>query len=212
MLKDPSPIDILALHRYQQKMLAGYAVEASLGEPVEFPIGFKIAWTHAAFDRLRVQYRRLIAMTPQERIVLLSLWEGGPQTITDLAKATALSMSAISQLVDRLVERGQLERTEDPADRRRKMVSVSPLAYVPLDPLMFLSNLRVSERFLEWPKEKIEVFLEGMNMCHDVMTEVTETLSSLDDNALRALSAEMADELREMYETGGKQDKEAAHA
>jgi DNA-binding MarR family transcriptional regulator len=46
-------------------------------------------------------------------------------SISELAKISPGSAAAVSQMVDRLVRQGLLKRTEDPADRRRKAVSVS---------------------------------------------------------------------------------------
>jgi len=52
----------------------------------------------------------------------------GPETMTiaDLAERLGRSPSATSRIVSRLVERGYLERSEEVADRRQRIVSVSP--------------------------------------------------------------------------------------
>jgi DNA-binding MarR family transcriptional regulator len=46
--------------------------------------------------------------------------------ITDLSEKMDISTAAVSQLVDKLVQAGLLVRTEDPHDRRAKVVALSP--------------------------------------------------------------------------------------
>jgi DNA-binding MarR family transcriptional regulator len=49
----------------------------------------------------------------------------GVTSVSDLSTATRLSLSATSHLVDRLVERALVLRSEDPQDRRQKRVELS---------------------------------------------------------------------------------------
>ena len=46
--------------------------------------------------------------------------------ISDLSEHLEITNAATSQLVDKLVQAGLLERTEDPHDRRAKQVSLTP--------------------------------------------------------------------------------------
>lgn len=57
-------------------------------------------------------------------VALYALAGSGPQTLTQLASAVHLSLAATSQLVDRLVERGYVERTEAAGDRRFKTIRI----------------------------------------------------------------------------------------
>jgi DNA-binding MarR family transcriptional regulator len=47
--------------------------------------------------------------------------------ISDLSENLEITTAATSQLVDKLVQAGLLERAEDPHDRRAKQVSLSPV-------------------------------------------------------------------------------------
>ena len=49
-------------------------------------------------------------------------------TATALAQAGGISPNALTTVVDRLAERGLVERVSDPADRRRVVVRLTPLA------------------------------------------------------------------------------------
>jgi DNA-binding MarR family transcriptional regulator len=50
----------------------------------------------------------------------------GPQTVTQIAERTSLSMGAASQLVDRMVEQKFVERSESADDRRVRIVTIAP--------------------------------------------------------------------------------------
>lgn len=53
------------------------------------------------------------------------IYRNGPQTIAELAKGLALSQTAGSRMVERLVRVGLVERTELPTDRRSKVVELT---------------------------------------------------------------------------------------
>lgn len=49
----------------------------------------------------------------------------GAQTVSAIAEHLGLSLAATSHLIDRLVQRDLLTRTEDPSDRRQKRIALS---------------------------------------------------------------------------------------
>lgn len=53
------------------------------------------------------------------------IYRNGPQTIAELAKGLALSQTAGSRMVERLVRAGLVERNELPTDRRSKVVELT---------------------------------------------------------------------------------------
>jgi DNA-binding MarR family transcriptional regulator len=50
----------------------------------------------------------------------------GPQSLTELAEAVQVDAPYATLIVDNLEERGLVERRSDPADRRRKLVALTP--------------------------------------------------------------------------------------
>ena len=52
-------------------------------------------------------------------------WGAGDAPLSVLIRDLRISKQAAGQLVDALVERGYLERAEDPADRRRQIVALT---------------------------------------------------------------------------------------
>ncbi|MFZ5477646.1 MAG: MarR family winged helix-turn-helix transcriptional regulator [Myxococcota bacterium] len=79
---------------------------------------------HSTGESLRIMVEE--GITLPQLVALQRLQHGGPTTVSGLHDCLNLSASATSHLVDRLVERGFVERTEDPADRRQKRVAIAP--------------------------------------------------------------------------------------
>ena len=59
-------------------------------------------------------------------MILMHVHYKKPCGITDLSEKMEISTAAVSQLVDKLVQAGLLERAENPNDRRAKKVALSP--------------------------------------------------------------------------------------
>lgn len=57
---------------------------------------------------------------------LYVLW-GREMRMSELAAVLGVSISTVSELVERMVDAGLLSRREDPTDRRHVMVAVTPL-------------------------------------------------------------------------------------
>jgi DNA-binding MarR family transcriptional regulator len=71
--------------------------------------------------------------------------------MTALAEHLHVGSSAVSGLVDRLVEHGYLERYEDPLDRRQQLVSLTP------------AGTQVLDRIREFNTELLLDLIEGMD-------------------------------------------------
>ena len=67
-------------------------------------------------------------LTTAQVKVLLLLRAKEHMTVGEIASSLSVSMPAASELVDRLVEAGHLERYGDPLDRRRVLVAATPNA------------------------------------------------------------------------------------
>jgi MarR family transcriptional regulator, lower aerobic nicotinate degradation pathway regulator len=58
--------------------------------------------------------------------LLAALGESGPASQAELSRVTMIDGSDMVAAVNELAERGLVERTQDPADRRRNVVTVTP--------------------------------------------------------------------------------------
>lgn len=88
---------------------------------------------HSAGETLRIMNEA--SLTLPQMVALHTLHYAGPCTVTRLTDALRLSPSATSHLVDRLVERGLVDRAEDPEDRRQKRVAITPTGQALLERL-----------------------------------------------------------------------------
>jgi DNA-binding MarR family transcriptional regulator len=90
-------------------------------------------------------------LTPAQVKVILQVGARGRMTMGEIACGLSVSMPATSEIVDRLVEAGQLVRAIDPTDRRR--VLIAPTA----------ESLRVVEEVNELRREQIRAALALLN-------------------------------------------------
>jgi DNA-binding MarR family transcriptional regulator len=81
------------------------------------------------FGRLRRQLRALAStddLTPSQESVVSRLDKGGAASASDLAAAERVRPQSMAATVAALVELGFVERTPDPEDGRRQLVSLTP--------------------------------------------------------------------------------------
>lgn len=80
------------------------------------------------FGRLRRQLRGLATdddLTPSQTSVLIRLWREGASTASVLAGAERVRPQSLATIVAALEQRGLVERTPDPEDGRRQLVSLT---------------------------------------------------------------------------------------
>jgi DNA-binding MarR family transcriptional regulator len=65
------------------------------------------------------------AITLPQVLLLNHVAHGRATSPSEVAKAMRVSLAAVSQMIDRLVQQGLLERAEDPVDRRRKILATT---------------------------------------------------------------------------------------
>jgi len=68
---------------------------------------------------------RSLALTPRHLSLLSYLLFDGPMTVNDLAARLEVAPTTVSLMVGDLSRKGVLERLEDEADRRRRIVSIA---------------------------------------------------------------------------------------
>ncbi|KAA6220142.1 MarR family winged helix-turn-helix transcriptional regulator [Streptomyces filamentosus] len=66
-----------------------------------------------------------LTLAPRHLSLLAYLLFDGPQSVNELAARLEVAPTTVSLMVGDLAKKGVLERHEDPADRRRKIVSIT---------------------------------------------------------------------------------------
>jgi DNA-binding MarR family transcriptional regulator len=82
------------------------------------------ATTHRSM-RAQARYIKSQGFSMQQFFMLLNVYYKKQCSISDLSDRLDITAAAASQMVDKLVQSGLLDRTEDPNDRRAKHVTLS---------------------------------------------------------------------------------------
>jgi DNA-binding MarR family transcriptional regulator len=170
-------------------------------EPPEAVVPIMVAATGIAFERVRVQSRRLVSANRSERIALMLLWERGPSPVGDLAAGLDVTKSAMSQIVDRLVELGWAERSKDPADRRRTIVSLTGEAFAQTLPFWFAVARSIAQRLAaSLTEEEVATVVRGYELVHGALIDEFERFSALSDQEMLVTGQELAQECRTLLD------------
>ncbi|MDR7385756.1 DNA-binding MarR family transcriptional regulator [Promicromonospora iranensis] len=84
---------------------------------------FSLARTHRA---LAADLLRPLGLHPGQELLLMFLWEHGPQRQTDLAQHVATDSASMTRTVQRLERSGFVRRRPSPDDRRVTLVEPTP--------------------------------------------------------------------------------------
>ena len=101
--------------------------------------------------------------------ILMQLHHKGPCGMSKISERFDISNAAASQLVEKLVHAGYLERAEDPSDRRAKLLKLSPSGAK-------LVNEGINERY-RWMDELTK------NLSAEERAKVVEALNILTEAA-----------------------------
>jgi DNA-binding MarR family transcriptional regulator len=85
-------------------------------------------WTHTFMRRMMsesVRYARDAGLSMQQFSALYILHHDTGRGVSHLADHLGVSSAAASQMIERLVQQGLLDRVEDPADRRVRQIVLS---------------------------------------------------------------------------------------
>ena len=83
---------------------------------------------HAAIDQLDEAAARAIDVSRND-LRCINLLETGPKAPSDLAQALGLTRGSVTTLLDRLEDRGFVERIAHPTDRRALLVKLRPKVF-----------------------------------------------------------------------------------
>jgi DNA-binding MarR family transcriptional regulator len=93
---------------------------------------FRLARAH---KELAGQLLREAGLYPGQELLLIQLWDGGPQRQVDVLRVLGSDAATITRSVQRLENAGLISRIPDAADRRSVIIQATP-ASQPLRPLV----------------------------------------------------------------------------
>ena len=102
-----------------------------------------------------------VHVSPGHVQILIALSKG-PHSVGQLAQVMGVSAPAASQLVDRLVEHGMVERRHGTADRRVVLVDYAPQMREVALRLMEVRRRRLAEAFARLTDEEARAFVKGL--------------------------------------------------
>ncbi|MEU6577715.1 MarR family transcriptional regulator [Streptomyces sp. NPDC046805] len=91
--------------------------------------------------------------------VLALLARHGDMRMSKLAELLAVDMSVTSRHVAHLVERGWIERSPDPADKRSRILRLTPDGEAMLDELSRRSTELLTERLSDWTDDEVGLLI-----------------------------------------------------
>ena len=106
---------------------------------------------------------RQFALTATELECVRLVQHEGPLTATDLAQETGLTRASLSVIVDKLVTRGFLTRTQDPSDRRRWILRTNPAALAIIDGAYAAHASRVEQLLDDYSDAEFAVVLHFLD-------------------------------------------------
>jgi DNA-binding MarR family transcriptional regulator len=104
-------------------------------------------------------------------LVMYALLETGQATMSELSRWLKISHGVATRMVDRLVEKGMVERKRDEADRRVVLVSLSKEGRGFAEKMISVHLDRMDSVFESVGKEKSESFLELLAQINDLLEE-----------------------------------------
>lgn len=87
--------------------------------------------------------------------VLTLLGRYGDMRMSKLAELLAVDMSVTSRHVAHVAERGWIERSPDPADKRSRIVRLTPEGHRKLDAMSEATTRLLAERLGDWSDEEV---------------------------------------------------------
>lgn len=110
------------------------------------------------------------SISPEEWALLLVLWTKGPQVPSTLSEETVKDRTTVTRLIDGLVKKGFVVRTENPADRRRSDISLTPAGSELKDKLLPIGMRMIEKATMGVPPEDIEITMRTLRLFTENLT------------------------------------------
>lgn len=104
-----------------------------------------------------------VGITEQQWRVLRVLDEGGPQEPTRIAERACLLLPSLTRILQKLAEKGLIERTPDRIDRRKQVISITSTGAALIEDNL-ATSLEIMDRIKgEMGHDRYEALLDLLN-------------------------------------------------
>jgi DNA-binding MarR family transcriptional regulator len=134
-------------------------------------------WSEIFMHRSMRDFKRFMNETDlsfSQVNVLMRLFHGGNSGVSEIGGQLGVTNAAASQTVDRLVQLGMIERTEDPKDRRAKCLALTPKGRALIE-----RGVEVRSQWVKGVTNSLSP--EQKNMIISALTLLTEAARKTDD-------------------------------
>jgi DNA-binding MarR family transcriptional regulator len=127
-------------------------------------------WSEVFMHRSMRDFKRFMDETDlsfSQMSVLMRLFHGSNCGVSEIGEQLGVTNAAASQTVDRMVQLGLIERTEDPEDRRAKRLALTEKGRVLIE-----KGIDARSKWIEGLTDALT--LEQQNMIISALTRLTE--------------------------------------
>src|SRR5688572_9260749 len=122
-----------------------------------------------------------LGLHPTDYKVLGMLERTGPATAGEIARASGLAPASITNLIDRLVRKGFVRRSEDPDDRRRVLVEPTRVLLTTARALFAPTQRSLSRMWDRYSDQELATIADFLAANADRLRRETERLTALDE-------------------------------
>ncbi|NES98013.1 MAG: MarR family transcriptional regulator [Desertifilum sp. SIO1I2] len=121
---------------------------------------------------LRSQMRQGDASLSLSQLRVLNYLKRYPQvSLTDVSEYLDVTRATMSATIERLVQRGLVERTEDPQERRRVILSLTPTGEQQLQQVLQRTRNQVAQKLDNFSDEQLQQLLQGLWLLRQAFEE-----------------------------------------
>lgn len=121
-----------------------------------------------------IRHNRDSALSLSQVSTLFRLYHHGPSSVNELADHLGISMAGASQLLDQLIEADYLNRSEDPSDRRVKLISLTDRGVAAVETSMKARHRWINELSILFTPEEKTRLLPALSLLYERTQELMQ--------------------------------------
>ena len=98
----------------------------------------------------------------------------GSTSVSSLAQVSGTGLPSVSKVVEALVKRGLVTRSQDPNDRRRVPLALTPQGQQVMQEIFNEAEVWLAARFERLDKDQVIAFIQGLDAMNESFTDPVE--------------------------------------